>query len=310
MTEMLVNLKQIRFDFQMRECYASITRHRSSNFWSAAVMAGGHILRCSSSIVVFILTVLVQMTHDCQENSGGYPRRSATNFQATVIYNSGSVLTCNAKLTWLSVRHLGFIRTRRRAYMYFTARMKYMYYPNTVASLRLARLIIAGDISPNPGPKHTELVQQSVIIAVEKLLSTIEPFSARAVECGFTSSAVVSQRKSSLSGDKNNSYDRLLNWIGLHSTLEGRRIQDMLITINSCFQEKAPTPIVNLLKVKDTKYNLRGTNMLSLPKVRSTKHGLRSVRYFAAKTWNALPDSIRAMAGTREFLRSIRHVAF
>ena len=110
--------------------------------------------------------------------------------------------------------------------------------------------------------------------------------------------------------DKNNSYDRLLNWIGLHSTLEGRRIQDMLITINSCFQEKAPTPIVNLLKVKDTKYNLRGTNMLSLPKVRSTKHGLRSFRYFAAKTWNALPDSIRAMAGTREFLRSIRYVAF
>ena len=105
--------------------------------------------------------------------------------------------------------------------------------------------------------------------------------------------------------DKNNSYDRLLNWIGLHSTLEGRRIQDMLITINSCFQEKATTPIVNLLKVKDTKYNLRGTNMLSLPKVRSTKHGLRSFRYFAAKTWNALPDLIRTMAGTREFLRSI-----
>jgi len=53
-----------------------------------------------------------------------------------------------------------------------------------------------------------------------------------------------------------------------------------------------------------------GTHKLSLPKVRSTKHGLRSFRYFAAKTWNALPDSIRAMAGTKEFLRSIRHVAF
>ena len=109
--------------------------------------------------------------------------------------------------------------------------------------------------------------------------------------------------------DKKSSFDRLLNWIGLHSTLEGRRLQDMLITINRCFQEKAPTPIVNLLKVKNTKYNLRGTNMFSLPKVRSTKHGLRSSRYFAAKTWNALPDSICAMAGTRKFLRSIRHVA-
>ena len=110
--------------------------------------------------------------------------------------------------------------------------------------------------------------------------------------------------------DKKISYDRLLNWIGLHRTLEGRRIQDMLITINSCFEEKAPTPIVNLLKVKDTKYNLRGTNMLLLPKVRSTKHGLMSFRYFAPKTWNALPDSIRSLAGTREFLRKIRHVTF
>ena len=36
--------------------------------------------------------------------------------------------------------------------------------------------------------------------------------------------------------DKKSSYNRSLNWIGLHSTLERRRIQDMLITINSCFQ--------------------------------------------------------------------------
>ena len=88
-----------------------------------------------------------------------------------------------------------------------------------------------------------------------------------------------------------------INWIGLHSTLEGRRIQDMLITINSCFQEKAPSSIANLLKVKDTKYNLRGMNMLSLPKVRSTKHGLRSFRYFAAKTWNAQPAGFDSRHG-------------
>ena len=53
--------------------------------------------------------------------------------------------------------------------------------------------------------------------------------------------------------DKNNSYDRLLSLIGLHSALEGRCIQDILITINSCFQERALTPIANLFKVKDTK---------------------------------------------------------
>ena len=82
------------------------------------------------------------------------------------------------------------------------------------------------------------------------------------------------------------------------------------LTINSCFCGRAPIPITNLFKFRDTNHNLRGTNMLSLPKVSSTKYGLRSFRYFAAKPWNALPDSIRAMAGKREFLRSIRYVTF
>ena len=43
--------------------------------------------------------------------------------------------------------------------------------------------------------------------------------------------------------------------------------------------------------------------MLSLPKISSTKYGLRSFRYFAAKAWNVLPDTIRAMAGTSKICR-------
>ena len=40
--------------------------------------------------------------------------------------------------------------------------------------------------------------------------------------------------------ENSTSYHTLLKWIGLHSTLETRRIQDMLVTINSCFQGRAP----------------------------------------------------------------------
>lgn len=50
--------------------------------------------------------------------------------------------------------------------------------------------------------------------------------------------------------------------------------------------------------------------MLSLPKVNSTMHGPKSFRYFAAKTWNALPDAIRAEAGTRTFLHDIHRLKF
>ena len=41
--------------------------------------------------------------------------------------------------------------------------------------------------------------------------------------------------------DKNNSYDRLLNWIGLHSMLEGH-IQDMLIV---AFRRRHQPPLVS-----------------------------------------------------------------
>ena len=87
------------------------------------------------------------------------------------------------------------------------------------------------------------------------------------------------------------SYDRLLSLIGLHSTLVGRRIQDTLITINKCFQDKAPSTMRNLFNVKITNYNLRETNLLALPKVNSTKHGLISLQYFVAQAWNALPEA-------------------
>ena len=42
--------------------------------------------------------------------------------------------------------------------------------------------------------------------------------------------------------DKGITYDNLLDCIGLSTTLEGRRAQDMLITINNCIQDKAPRP--------------------------------------------------------------------
>ena len=58
--------------------------------------------------------------------------------------------------------------------------------------------------------------------------------------------------------DKTVPYKKLLQRIGIGSTLEKRRIQDMLITINSYFQGRAPSSIMNLIKTRDHKYSLRG----------------------------------------------------
>ena len=37
--------------------------------------------------------------------------------------------------------------------------------------------------------------------------------------------------------------------------------------------------------------------MLSLPKVNTTKHGLNSLKYFAVKQWNSIPNELRLKAG-------------
>ena len=110
--------------------------------------------------------------------------------------------------------------------------------------------------------------------------------------------------------DKTSAYHELLQRIGLGTTLENRRVQDMLITINACFQGTAPTCIKELVKMRNNKYDLRGNNTLSLPKVNTTKHGLNSFRYFAAKQWNSIPNELHLKAGGLEFNKQVRNIEF
>ena len=73
--------------------------------------------------------------------------------------------------------------------------------------------------------------------------------------------------------DKQSSYENLLSRIGTAS-LEIRRIQDMIITIDKCLNNRGPQAIKELISIRQSSYNLRGDNILDLPKVSSTKHGL------------------------------------
>ena len=105
--------------------------------------------------------------------------------------------------------------------------------------------------------------------------------------------------------DKQSSYENLLVRMGIVS-LENRRIQDMMITIDKCLHNRAPQTVKDLISLRQSNYNLRGDHILNLPKVNSTKNGLKSWRYYAAKIWNQLPNEIRAIAGSKEFKGKIR----
>ena len=84
----------------------------------------------------------------------------------------------------------------------------------------------------------------------------------------------------------------------------------MLVTINSCFQGRAPASISHFINVRTSNYNLRGVDVLSLPKVNSTKYGLKCFSYYATKQWNTLPDDIRTLAGTKDFVSKIQSLTF
>ena len=56
-----------------------------------------------------------------------------------------------------------------------------------------------------------------------------------------------------------------------------------------------------MITIRTSKYSLRGTNILTLPKPNTTTYGLNSFQYFAAKTWNSLPESIRTESSFNEF---------
>ena len=109
--------------------------------------------------------------------------------------------------------------------------------------------------------------------------------------------------------DKSASYQDLLERIELPS-LETRRIQDILLTINNSISDKAPPAVRDLITLRSSKYNLRHDYILSLPKVNTTKYGLKSWRYFAAKKWNELANDIRIKAGTNEVKNKIRLLNF
>ena len=74
--------------------------------------------------------------------------------------------------------------------------------------------------------------------------------------------------------DKSASYQDLLEGIRLPS-METRRIQDMLLTINNSISDKVPPAIRDVITLRSSKYNLRHGYILSLPKVNTTKYGLK-----------------------------------
>lgn len=94
----------------------------------------------------------------------------------------------------------------------------------------------------------------------------------------------------------------LLNKCG-QQTLLNQRLATILTTVyRTVNNKKVSTSLCDLLKLRESRYNLRGEAIFTLPKVNTTKYGLKSMSYQGAKLWNALPNE------QRKIINSLRKV--
>ena len=64
----------------------------------------------------------------------------------------------------------------------------------------------------------------------------------------------------------------------------------------------------DLLTLRKSTYNLRGSNITVLPKLNTTTYGLKSWRYSAVKPWNSMPDPIIRLDNYKSFKKQLRKV--
>ena len=65
-----------------------------------------------------------------------------------------------------------------------------------------------------------------------------------------------------------------------------------------------------MFNVRTGNYSLRGTNILKLATAKTTKYEINSFKYFVAKNWNSLPESVRTEPTILSFKQKIKNLKF
>ena len=91
---------------------------------------------------------------------------------------------------------------------------------------------------------------------------------------------------------KNESYESLLNLIGMN-TLKDRRYYQALVLINKCLNSIGPKYIADFLNLRDVCYNLKGKGSNLVQPRFTTEWMHKSFSFLARKRWNKLSLYIR-----------------
>jgi len=108
--------------------------------------------------------------------------------------------------------------------------------------------------------------------------------------------------------EKQTRNQELLNKIGLPSLPNQRLAKIVCMVYKAINHDHAPKSIKKLLDFRNTRYDLRETDILKLPKVNIITYGLKSWGYLAPKLWSLLPESDRTIQTFTAFKNSIKKI--
>ena len=93
---------------------------------------------------------------------------------------------------------------------------------------------------------------------------------------------------------------------GSECTIHIRNLQKLMLEIYKCLNSENPSFMWNIFQTKDVAYNLRTKNLLQLPSTNTLSYGNDSLSFRGAILWNTLSDSIKSLATSASFKRSIK----
>ena len=102
--------------------------------------------------------------------------------------------------------------------------------------------------------------------------------------------------------DRNATYEELLEK-GRLSSLENRRLQDILILMYKVKNSLAPEHVCNMFFQQDRHYNLRSD--FPVPRHNTVKYGKHNIRYSGPHIWGKISQELRSKTSLQAFRKGV-----
>ena len=93
-------------------------------------------------------------------------------------------------------------------------------------------------------------------------------------------------------------------------TIHVRNLQMLSIEIYKIVNGLAPNIMSNLLPINGQKWELRSENHFQMHNIKSVYNGMETISFRGPKTWQLVPDDIKASKSLNEFKTNIRKWKF